>query len=255
LTLYADSSVLDSSPILGWRRTNQGDLEIACEVTLEARIVVVVKRLVTVSILLTIVTLLMPQTALAQEVQFGNVKVSLPDEITVTGSESGTEARKCSIKVTLDADAGTTIPLRGSVTMILRDSLGTTFDQGDAIALVEGMTRLELRGAFSCDANRGTLKPPYTFVLINRVTPSSTSVTIPVKLTFVESAARATPTPTMSSNPKIRDNEAVALAQNSELKARLTQLESQLKTIQSALLKANQKLTKICATKPKPKGC
>ena len=219
------------------------------------RIVAGMKRLITVSTLLTIVTLLIPQTAIAKEVQFGNVKVNIPDEITVTGSESGTEARKCSIKVALDADAGTTIPLRGSVTMILRDSLGTTFDQGDATALVEGMTRLELRGAFGCDANRGTLKSPYTITLLNRITPNSTLVTIPVNLTFVASAPKATPTPMMSSNPKSRDGEAVALAQNSELKARLTQLESQLKTIQSALLKANQKLTKICAIKPKPKGC
>ena len=197
----------------------------------------------------------MPQRALAQEVQFGNVKINLPDEITVTGYESGTEARNCSIKVTIDSDAGTTIPLRGSVTMILRDSLGTTFDQGDATALVEGLTRLELRGAFGCDANRGTLKPPYTFFLVIRLVSNSTTVNVPVKLNFVASAPKATPTPTMTSNPKVKDGEAVALAQNAELKARLAQLESQLKAIQSALLKANQKLTKICSAKPKPKGC
>jgi hypothetical protein len=64
-----------------------------------------------------------------------------------------------------------------------------------------------------------------------------------------------TPTPVASTTPKISDGEAVALAQNAEFKARLTQLESQLKKIQSALLKANQKLTKICSVKPKPKGC
>ena len=213
------------------------------------------KRIIPLAVLLAILTLLVPQTAQAKEVQLGNVKINLPDEITVTGYESGTEARNCSIKVALDADPGTTIPLRGTVTMILRDSLGTTFDQGGAIATVEGLTRLELQGAFGCDANRGTLKPPYTIVLFNNLSPNSTSPSIPVKLNFVPPAPKPTPTPMMSSNPKVRDGESVALAQNAELKARLTQLESQLKAIQSALLKANQKLTKICSAKPKPKGC
>ena len=64
-----------------------------------------------------------------------------------------------------------------------------------------------------------------------------------------------TPTPVASTTPKISDGEAVALAQNAEFKARLTQLESQLKKIQSALLKANTQHTKICSVKPKPKGC
>jgi hypothetical protein len=213
------------------------------------------KRRAPLAVLLAILTLQIPQSALAQELQIGNVKVNLPDEITVTGYESGTEERNCAIKVTMDADAGTTIPLRGSVTLILRDSLGTTFDQGDATALVEGLTRLELRGAFSCNANRGTLKPPYTFVLFHRLIPNPASITVPVKINFVAPAPKATPTPTITSNPKVRDGEAVALAQNTELKVRLAQLESQMKAIQSALLKANQKLTKICSVKPKPKGC
>ena len=213
------------------------------------------KRIIPLALLLAILTLRLTQPALAQEVQFGNVKVNLPDEITVTGYESGTEERNCAIRVTIEADTGTTIPLRGSVTMILRDSLGTTFDQGDATALVEGLTRLELRGAFGCNANRGTLKLPYTFFLINRLVPNSTTINVPVKLNFVAPAPKATPTPPMTSSPKVRDGESVALAQNAELKARLTQLESQLKAIQSALLKANQKITKICLVKPKPKGC
>jgi hypothetical protein len=76
-----------------------------------------------------------------------------------------------------------------------------------------------------------------------------------IQIMDFKATPRPTPTPVASTPPKISDGEAVALAQNAELKARLTQLESQLKTIQSTLLKANQKLTKICSAKPKPKGC
>lgn len=209
--------------------------------------------------MLAILTLLIPQSAQAKEIQLGNLKLNLPDEISVTGYESGTESRNCTLKFTVKADAGTTIPLRGGVSIQLRDSLYASIDSFYNQATVEGLTELVLQSAFNCYASSGTLKPPYTFSVIALNLPGVSPFLdpVPVRLNFTAPTPKATPTPTLivTATPKMSDSEAVTLSQNAELKARLTQLESRFKTIQAALLKANQKLTKICSAKPKPKGC
>ena len=99
----------------------------------------------------------------ASVIKFGNLNITLPDSVTITGAEVGTGARNCSFKVSVDADAGTTIPLRAMVVVNLVDALGTTIDNNYSQATVEGLTHQEFTGVFHCNASVGTLKPPYKF--------------------------------------------------------------------------------------------
>lgn len=64
-----------------------------------------------------------------------------------------------------------------------------------------------------------------------------------------------TPAPTVVATRKPTDEEAVLLVQLSELKIRLERSEATVKSLQSVMTKATQKLVKICSAKPKPKGC
>jgi hypothetical protein len=101
--------------------------------------------------------------ATASVIKFGNLSITLPDSVTITGTEVGIGTRNCSFKVSVDADAGTTIPLRAMVVINLVDALGTTIDNNYSQATVEGLTHQEFTGVFHCNASVGTLKAPYKF--------------------------------------------------------------------------------------------
>jgi hypothetical protein len=234
------------------------------------------KRTLTVSTLLVLITILMLQPAEAKEVQVGNLKITLPDEITVTGYESGIEPRNCTFKLSVDANPGTTIPLRGGIQFILKDSLGTPIENNYSQALVEGVTHQEIISVFHCSASLGTLKPPYSFHLISVNLPGLplSLGEVPVKLNFVAPTPKSTPTPTLTPTPtptptpkttpvatptptptvtvtaisKPIDTEAVLIAELATLKAQNALIQTQFKSLQL-------KLAKICNVKAKPKGC
>ena len=128
------------------------------------------------------------------EVQVGKLVFSVPDSVIVTGSEVGLSERNCAIKVTVDALAGETIPLRGGVNVNLLDSLNTIIDSGYSSALVEGLTRQEFVLFFRCNNTNGTLKPPYRFEISDREGYGGQQ--IPVNLTFVPKVEKPTQTPT-----------------------------------------------------------
>lgn len=132
----------------------------------------------------------------ASVIKFGNLNITLPDSVTITGAEVGTGARNCTFKVSVDADAGTTIPLRAMVVVNLVDALGTTIDNGYSQATVEGLTHQEFTGVFHCNDAVGTLKPPYKFSgVVSGVPSSSPFIEAPVTVSFVT----ATPTPSSTS--------------------------------------------------------
>jgi hypothetical protein len=95
--------------------------------------------------------------------------------------------------------------LRGGVVVSLVDSLNTTIDSGYSLAEVEGLTHLDIKGVFKCNASSGTLKPPYKFSIVPRGLPSTQvfGYESPVTLKFIESAPAPKPsvTPAPSASP------------------------------------------------------
>jgi hypothetical protein len=68
-------------------------------------------------------------------------------------------------------------------------------------------------------------------------------------------AVMPTPAPTVTVTVTPAPKEAELLVQISELKLRLERSEATVKSLQTVMGKATQKLAKICSAKPKPKGC
>jgi hypothetical protein len=95
------------------------------------------KRIISIAVVLGILSQF-TNPAVASVIKFGNLNITLPDSVTITGAEVGTGSRNCSFKVSVDADAGTTIPLRAMVVVNLVDALGTTIDNNYSQATVEG---------------------------------------------------------------------------------------------------------------------
>lgn len=149
----------------------------------------------------------------ASVIKFGNINITLPDSVTITGAEAGTGARNCSFKVSVDADAGTTIPLRAMVVVNLVDALGTTIDNNYSQATVEGLTHQEFIGVFHCNASVGTLKPPYKFSGSVLGVPSSSLpfIEAPVTVTFVTATPSASPTPTATKSSSQDEAQALNL--------------------------------------------
>ena len=149
----------------------------------------------------------------ASVIKFGNLNITLPDSVTITGAEVGTGARNCSFKVSVDADAGTTIPLRAMVVVNLVDALGTTIDNNYSQATVEGLTHQEFTGVFHCNASVGTLKPPYKFSGSVLGVPSSSLpfIEAPVTVTFVTATPSASPTPTATKSSSQDEAQALNL--------------------------------------------
>jgi hypothetical protein len=167
----------------------------------------------------------------ASVIKYGNLNITLPDTVTITGAEVGTGARNCSFKVSVDADPGTTIPLRAMVVVNLIDALGTTIDNNYSQATVEGLTHQEFTGVFHCNASVGTLKAPYKFSGSVLGVPSSGMpfIEAPANVVFVNSA----PAPSPSSAPTSTQSDAQALsilAQYTPKVATLEKLKEQVQT-------------------------
>lgn len=151
----------------------------------------------------------------ASVIKFGNLNITLPDSVTITGAEVGTGARNCTFKVSVDADAGTTIPLRAMVEVSLVDALGTTIDENYSQATVEGLTHQEFTGVDHCNAAVGTFKPPYKFSGSVLGVPSSSLpfMEAPVTVSFV------TATPTPSSTIAATDTQISSIQKAAEYNA------------------------------------
>jgi hypothetical protein len=194
-------------------------------------------------------------SAQASMVQSGDMTLTLPDSITITGSDIGsaTNPRNCTIKASLDAKAGTTIPLRAGVVVNLVDSTGYGIDSGYSIADVEGLTHLDIPMVFHCGNGHGeaTLKGPYRFTLIWRGMVATFTPDVPVNVTFVTATPTPTPTPTpttvstsvgTSTATSLQDALAVAnerlqemTLKNGDQAAKILDLTTQLATLTSQL--------------------
>lgn len=142
-------------------------------------------------------------TANASVFNFVNLIITLPDSVSITGSEVGTGVRKCTIKGSIDAAPGTTIPLRAGASVIIYDSLLTRLNSAREAASVEGLTHLDLIFGENCSPVPGTVKPPYMWGINVFMVPcdSRCSVDAPVNINFVSSTYLPTPTPTPVSTP------------------------------------------------------
>ena len=89
-----------------------------------------------IALLTTLISFCSFQPASASIVQLGDFILTLPDEITVIGKEDGLAPRQCTYHIYLEAKAGATIPLRASVGVSLKDSLGAQLHNGSADALI-----------------------------------------------------------------------------------------------------------------------
>jgi len=135
--------------------------------------------------------------AQASVLKAGNLNITFPDTVVITGNEIGTGSRNCTYKIIVDSDAGTTIPLRATVVVNLVDNLGVTLDNGYTQATVEGLTHMEFIGVFHCSGAIGTLKSPYKFsgtvMGVPNVWPS---IEAPVTVKFIDKVSEPTPEPT-----------------------------------------------------------
>jgi hypothetical protein len=170
------------------------------------------KRIISIAMVIGLLSQIV-NPAEASVIKFGNLNITLPDSVTITGAEVGTGARNCSFKVSVDADAGTTIPLRAMVVVNLVDALGTTIDNNYSQATVEGLTHQEFIGVFHCNASVGTLKPPYKFSGTVSGVPSSSLpfIEAPVTVTFVTATPSASPTPTATKSSSQDEAQALNL--------------------------------------------
>ena len=170
------------------------------------------KRIISIAMVIGLLSQIV-NPAEASVIKFGNLNITLPDSVTITGAEVGTGARNCSFKVSVDADAGTTIPLRAMVVVNLVDALGTTIDNNYSQATVEGLTHQEFIGVFHCNASVGTLKPPYKFSGSVLGVPSSSLpfIEAPVTVTFVTATPSASPTPTATKSSSQDEAQALNL--------------------------------------------
>ena len=170
------------------------------------------KRIISIAMVIGLLSQIV-NPAEASVIKFGNLNITLPDSVTITGAEVGTGARNCSFKVSVDADAGTTIPLRAMVVVNLVDALGTTIDNNYSQATVEGLTHQEFTGVFHCNASVGTLKPPYKFSGTVSGVPSSSLpfIEAPVTVSFVTATPSASPTPTAAKSSSQDEAQALNL--------------------------------------------
>ena len=154
--------------------------------------------------LLALATPLFPEaSANASTLQSGNLVLTLPDSVVVSGTEIGgaTNPRNCSIKASLDSKSGTTIPLRAGAVVNLLDSTGYSLDNGYALADVEGLTHLDISMVFHCGSGQVTLKGPYRFTIGWRGSGADAfPPDVPVSVNFVASNPTPTPSPSASAN-------------------------------------------------------
>lgn len=170
-------------------------------------------------------------SAQASTLEADNLVLTLPDTLSISGTEVGSSnnPRKCSITASLDAKTGTTIPLRAGAVVNLVDSTGYSVDSGYAIADVEGLTHLDIVMVFKCGNGSGTatLKGPYKFTTVWRGMPGwPFGEDRSVKVTFGSS----TP-PAASSGGSVDASRAALDAANSKIDALNQAIADQQATI------------------------
>jgi hypothetical protein len=183
--------------------------------------------------------------AQASTLRSENLVLTLPDTVTVSGSEEGSasNSRKCSIKASLDSNPGTFIPLRAGAVVSLNDSTGFGIDNGYATANVEGLTHLDIVLVFKCGNGAGTatLKGPYTFKTTWTGMPGQPfAPDTPVNLIFGSSAQSISPVDTakdVSKSELTLANEEIAVLkkENSELSKGMLELASKVASLNSRL--------------------
>lgn len=145
-----------------------------------------------------ILSLMIPviSPANANVFNFANLIVTLPDSVSITGSDTGTGVRKCIIKGSIDAAPGTTIPLRAGASVIIYDSLLTRLNSAYAAASVEGLTHLDLVFSENCSPVPGTVKPPYRWGVNVFMVPCDSRCNADASVDVIFMSPTPTPTPT-----------------------------------------------------------
>lgn len=215
---------------------------------------------VSFSVFLSLIVLGTP--ASASVVKNGELILTLPDSIAISGSEvgSGNNPRECSLKASLDSQPGTVIPLRAGVVVGLTDSTGYVVDSGYATANVEGLTHLDIEMVFRCGKGSGavTLKGPYKFTTSWTGVPGwPFSPDTPVSVTFGASASTPSPapSPTTSKAGAPAPAPAPTVTVTASPSVDTLQLLAEVQSLKSQLSNLKNKVKKICSVKPKPKGC
>lgn len=196
-----------------------------------------------------------PTSAQASTLQTENLILTLPDSVSISGSELGASnnPRKCSIKASLDSKPGTTIPLRAGAVVNFVDSTGFGIDSGYAIADVEGLTRLDIVMVFKCGNGIGTatLKGPYKFTTIWRGTsgtPFAPDTTVNVTFGSADTSSTSTTvTKESSADPLTLANEQISSLTkiNSDQKMKILELTTQVSLLTSKLATASKGSEKI----------
>jgi len=187
-------------------------------------------------------------SAQASTLQTENLTLTLPDSISISGTEIGSanNPRRCSIKASLDSKSGTTIPLRAGAVVNLVDSTGYGIDNGYAIADVEGLTHLDIVMVFKCGNGSGTatLKGPYKFTTVWRgLTGLPFAPDSPVNVTFGSTEPAASQSSGSSSTSKdalatANDQIATLSKTNSEQQLKILELTTQVTNLTSQLAEA-----------------
>jgi hypothetical protein len=206
----------------------------------------------------------LPQTAaIAQTTKSldGAYTLTLPDRITMIGDALGNQRSGCEPwSITLSHSSGV-VPLRARVSVFIKDALGTTIDIGSVEAERSGLPLLT--STSDCFlAGAGELVGPYVMTVLGVITGD-----YPVSIEF-RPAAQPTPTPSPTASPSPSQSSsssaqlAAAIAENARLQTELSNLQSsvsrlemQLTRLQAQYTLLQKKLSKVCANRPKPRGC
>jgi hypothetical protein len=193
--------------------------------------------------------------AQASTLQTENLILTLPDSVSISGTEVGgaNNPRRCSIKASLDSKPGTTIPLRAGAVVNFVDSTGFGIDSGFAIADVEGLTKLDIVMVFKCGNGIGTatLKGPYKFTTIWRGTsglPFAPDTTVNVTFGSADTSSTSTTvTKDSSADPLTLANEQISSLTkiNNDQKMKILELTTQVSLLTSKLATASKGSEKI----------
>lgn len=184
-----------------------------------------------------LIVLLSPMAAApvaAAEVTFDGFIMTIPDEIVITGSEADGE-RKCVFTISVRSANGDTLPLRAKFWFELYDSLGANVELALAEVSYAGRTIETGKNSNNCNNATGQLVGPYKYraLYVGQTSEQWQERLGDIRVRWVAPAPVAPLTPAQE----------VAL------------LKSQIKEAQALLKAAQAKLKKVCAKKPKPKGC
>lgn len=175
--------------------------------------------------------------AKAAEVTFDGYIMTIPDEIVITGSEVDGQ-RKCEFTISVRSTSGQAIPLRSKFWFELYDSLGANIDVALAEVAYSGVLEQLGRSGNNCNSAAGQLVGPYSYrALVVGQTSQQWQERFGQVLVRWEAPKPVTPPAPLT------PAQEVAL------------LKSQIKDAQAFLKSVQAKLKKVCAKRPKPKGC